>query len=145
MRKMHLLAAVVALLAAGALAQSDSDYQGWMKSTAANLGSLNNNIAGKDGVDASTDAEKLEGTFKQVEEFWKKRGGADDAVNFANRAHTAAAAVAKAAIEGNMNEAAAQVKNLQAACGGCYMAHREGTPGSFKIKMRLAPRPPAFA
>jgi cytochrome c556 len=132
---MHVLAAVIAVLAIDALAQSDSDYQGWMKSIAANLGSLNTNIAGKHGVDASTDADKLKATFKQVEEYWKKRGGADDAVNFAYRAQTAAAAAAKAAIEGNLNDAAAQVKNLQAACGGCHMAHREGTPGSFKIKM----------
>jgi hypothetical protein len=49
-----------------------------MKSIVKNLGSPSNNIVGKDGVDASTDADKLEAAFKQVEEFWKKRGSADD-------------------------------------------------------------------
>jgi cytochrome c556 len=134
MRKMNVLAVATALLAAGALAQSDSDYQGWMKSNAANMGSLNKNIAAKDGAAAASDAQKLEATFKQVGEFWTKRGGADDAVNFAMRAQTAAAAVAKAATAGNLDEAGAQVKSLQSNCGGCHMAHREGTPGSFKIK-----------
>jgi cytochrome c556 len=122
------------LIAPVAVAQSDSDYQGWMKSNAANMGSLNKNIAAKDGAGAASDAQKLEATFKQVAEFWTKRGGADDAVNFAMRGQTAAAAVAKAATAGNMDEAGAQVKNLQANCGGCHMAHREGTAGSFKIK-----------
>jgi cytochrome c556 len=134
MRKMNVLAVATALLAAGALAQSDSDYQGWMKSNAANMGSLNKNIAAKDGAAAASDAQKLEATFKQVGEFWTKRGGADDAVNFAMRGQTAAAAIAKAATAGNLDEAGAQVKSLQSNCGGCHMAHREGTPGSFKIK-----------
>jgi mono/diheme cytochrome c family protein len=105
-----------------------------MKTIARTMGSLNKKIAAKDGPGAASDAEKLEATFKQVEGFWKQRGGADDAVNFAMRAQTAAAAVAKAATAGNFDEAAAQVKSLQSNCAGCHMAHREGTPGSFKIK-----------
>ena len=133
MRMMDILA-IAAGLPVSLVAQSDSDFRTWMKSNPANMGSLNKNIAAKDGAAAASDAQKLEATFKQVEEFWKKRGGADDAVNFANKAHTAAAAVAKAATAGNMDEAAAQVKNIQATCGGCHMAHREGSPGSFKIK-----------
>jgi cytochrome c556 len=134
MRRIYVPAVVAALLVFGALAQSDGDYQGWMKSTGATMGSMNKNIAAKNGAGAAADAEKLGATFKQVEEFWKKRGGADDAVNFAMKAQTAAAAIAKAATAGNLDEAAAQVKSLQANCGGCHMAHREGTPGSFKIK-----------
>lgn len=123
-----------ALLVIGALAQSETDYQAWMKSNPMNVGSLNKNIAAKDGAAAAADAEKLEATFKQVEDFWKKRGGADDAVNFAAKAQTAAAAIAKDASAGNFDQAAADVKSLQANCGGCHMAHREGTAGSFKIK-----------
>jgi cytochrome c556 len=134
MRKMYVVAVTTALVVVGALAQSDSDYQGWMKSNPANMGSLNKKIAAKDGAGAAADAEKLEATFKQVEEFWKKRGGADDAVSFAMKAQTAAAAVAKDASAGNFDQAAADVKSLQANCGGCHMAHREGTAGSFKIK-----------
>lgn len=134
MRRTYVLAVMAALLAVGALAQSESDYQGWMKSNPVNMGSLNKNIAAKDGAAAAADAQKLEATFKQVEDFWKKRGGADDAVNFAAKAQAAAASVAKDALAGNFDQAAADVKNLQANCGGCHMAHREGTQGSFKIK-----------
>jgi hypothetical protein len=134
MRKMYIVTVTTTLIVVGALAQSDSDYQGWMKSNPANMGSMNKKIAAKDGAGAAADAEKLEATFKQVEDFWKKRGGADDAVNFAMKAQTAAAAVAKDASAGNFDQAAADVKSLQANCGGCHMAHREGTAGSFKIK-----------
>jgi cytochrome c556 len=134
MRCMYIVAVLTALVMDGALAQSDSDYQAWMKSNGAIMGSLNKKIAAKDGAGAAADAEKLEATFKQVEEFWKKRGGADDAVNFAMKGQMAAASIAKDASAGNFDQAAADVKSLQANCGGCHMAHREGTPGSFKIK-----------
>lgn len=134
MRKIYVLVITTVVLAIGALAQSDGEYQSLMKSTAASMGSLNKNIAAKDGAGAASDAQKLEATFKQVEDFWKNRGGADDAVNYAMKAHTAAAAIAKDASGGNFDQASADVKALQANCGGCHMAHREGSPGSFKIK-----------
>jgi len=134
MKKLYVPAIVSVLLATGVLAQNDGDYQAWMKTIGATMGSLNKKIAAKDGPGAASDAEKLEATFKDVGAFWKQRGGADDAVNFSMSAQTAAAAVAKAATAGNMDDAAAQVKNIQANCGGCHRAHREGTPGSFKIK-----------
>jgi cytochrome c556 len=134
MQKMYVLAIATALVVVGALAQSENDYQAWMKSNPVNMGSLNKNIAAKDGAAAAADAQKLEATFKQVEDFWKKRGGADDAVNFAMKAQMAAAAVAKDASGGNFDQATADVKSLQANCGGCHMAHREGAAGSFKMK-----------
>lgn len=99
-----------------------------MKSNPMNVGSLNKNIAAKDGPAAAADAERLEATFKQVEEFWKKRGGAEDAVTFVMKAQLAAAAIAKDASAGNFDQAAADVKIC------CHMAYREGTAGSFKIK-----------
>ena len=132
MRCMYIVAVLTALV--GALAQSDSDYQVWMKSNAANMASLNKNIAAKNAAGAAADAEKLEATFKVVEAFWKKRGGSDDAVDFAMNAQMAAASVAKDASANNFDQAAADVKSLQSNCGGCHKVHREGTPGSFKIK-----------
>jgi len=71
MPKMHVLAAAAALFGVVALAQSESEYQALMKSNPANLGSLNRNILGKEFLGMASDAQKLEATFKQVEEFWK--------------------------------------------------------------------------
>ena len=130
----YLLSSVAVLTVAGfVFAQSESDYQAWMKSNAANMGSMNKNIAAKNGEGAAADAQKIEATFKEVEAFWKARG-AEDAVQFSMKAQTAAAAVAKDASAGNFDQAAADVKMLQANCGGCHMAHREGSQGAFKIK-----------
>jgi cytochrome c556 len=114
-------------------AQSDSDYQGWMKTVAATNGSLQKNIAAKDAAAVAADANKLQDTFKQVEAFWQKRSAAD-AVGFAKQAQNVAATVAADASAANMDKAAADAKTIGAACGGCHMAHREKTDAGFKIK-----------
>jgi len=134
MRRTLLLAGVTTLLAVGAMAQSDSDYQSWMKMMGPSMQGMNKDIAAKDGAAVAADAQKLQGIFKQVEDFWQKRGGADDAVTFAKKAQTSAGAVAAAATAGNFDMAAAEVKNVQANCGGCHMAHREKVGDTFKIK-----------
>jgi hypothetical protein len=134
MRTMLVLGTLATLLVVSALAQSEGDYQSWMKTAAATMGSMNKKIAAKDGAGAASDAQKLGAAFKQVEGFWKQRGGAEDAVTFAMNAQTAAAAVAKAASADNMDDAAAEAKNLQGNCGGCHKVHREGSAGAYKIK-----------
>ena len=134
MQKIFVLTAMtVGLTAALLLAQSDSDYQAWMKSNAATVGSLNKNITAKDGAAAAADAKKLQENFKLVGDFWEKRN-APDAVNFAKQARDGAAMVEKAVMAGDMDQAAANVKTMQANCGGCHMAHREKTDAGFKIK-----------
>jgi cytochrome c553 len=115
------------------LAQSDADYQGYMKTVAASNGKFQKGITAKDKGVIVSEGAALEGVFKQVETFWQKRS-APDAVNFAKQAHTAAAAASKAANAGNFDLAATEAKNLSATCTGCHMAHREKGDGGFKIK-----------
>ena len=134
MKTMYVVAGLTALLVASMVfAQSDSDYQAWMKSNGAAMASLQKNVAAKDGNGVAADAKTLEGNLKQVEAFWTKRGGAPDAVNFAKQGQMAAATLAKDAA-GNMDAVAADVKSLQGNCGGCHMAHREKTEAGFKFK-----------
>ena len=134
MRFVCALAGAVAMLVGVLLAQSDADYQGWMKTVAATNGSMNKNIAAKDAAAVSADATKLQDTFKQVHAFWEKRG-ASDAVSLAKQAEDAAASVSKAAAAGNLDQAAADAKGVAATCGPCHMAHREKQEsGAFKIK-----------
>jgi hypothetical protein len=127
------LAGITAVVVGALMAQTDADYQGWMKTVAATNQSLQKNLAAKDAAGVSADATKLQDTFKQVEGFWGKRN-ASDAVDFAKQAQTAAGAVAKDASAGNMDQAAADAKTLAAQCGGCHMAHREKGDSGFKIK-----------
>jgi cytochrome c556 len=126
--------AVSAMLSAALLsAQSDSDYQGWMKTVGSTTESLRKNVAAKDAAAAGADVQTLQDTFKQVEMFWDKRGTAD-AVNFAKLAQTVLATVAKDAAGGNMDQAVTDTNSLAAACGGCHTAHRQKTLTGFKIK-----------
>ena len=134
MKKAHILLAVATLLAGTVLfAQSDSDYQGYMKIIGPTNGSLQKNIAAKDAKAASADAHKLQDTFKMVEAYWTAKGAAD-AINFAKNAGAAFAAAAKNADAGNLDQAAADAKGAGANCGGCHMAHREKTDTGFRIK-----------
>jgi hypothetical protein len=114
------------------MAQSDADYQGWMKGVAGSNGKLQKGIAAKD-ASVAAEASNLESIFKQVEAFWQKRNAAD-AVAFAKQAHTAAAAAGKAVAAGSFDQAAAEGKNLLGACQGCHAAHRGGEKGAYTIK-----------
>jgi cytochrome c556 len=135
MKKIFFAGVLTALLATGILlAQVDSEYQAWMKSNGAAMGSLNKNLMAKDASGVAADAQKLEGNLKQVAEYWHKKG-IMDAMDFAMKGQMAAAAIAKDAAAGNLDQAATDLKMLQGACGGCHMAHREGTAQTgFKMK-----------
>ena len=133
MRLICILAGTVAMVAGILFAQTDPEYQSWMKTVAATNQSLQKNLAAKNASGVSEDATKLADTFKEVEGFWQKRN-TTDAVNIAKQAQTAAAAVSKDATSGNMEQAATDAKTLAAACGECHMAHREKAESGFKIK-----------
>jgi len=135
MRTGYSLLTATILLAAGIVwAQNESDYQEWMKSNAISMGSMSRNITAKNAEGAAADARQLESNFKQVVDFWKTRGGAEDAVNFARRAQIFAGDVAKDVAAGDFRQAADDLKSMQTNCAGCHMAHREGSQGAFKIK-----------
>jgi len=120
MKTMYVVAGLTAFLVAGIVfAQSESDYQGWMKSNGAAMASIQKNIAAKDGAGIAADAHTIEGNLKQAEAFWTKKGGAPDAVNFAKMGQMAAATLAKDAA-GNMDAVAGDLKSLQGNCGGCH-------------------------
>ena len=134
MRTIHILLAVATLLAGTfVFAQSDSDYQGYMKIIGPTNGSLGKNITAKDAKATEADAHKMMDTFKKVEAYWQAKG-ASDAVNFAKNAQMALDMVAKSAAAGDMDKAANDAKGIGANCGGCHMAHREKTDTGFRIK-----------
>ena len=126
------IGALAAMMAASAWAQSEGDYQGYMKAVFAANGSMQKNVGAK-SADAAADAKKLQDTFKMVEAFWKGRG-VDDAVGFAQRAQAIAGMVASDVAGGDFDKAAADAKSIGMVCGGCHMAHREGAQGNFHIK-----------
>lgn len=134
---MRLTKILVALLSTVAffvlLAQSDADYQGFMKSAVAAKGKVAKGIAAKDKGTVETEAKAMEASFKQIEDYWQKKGAAD-ATGFAKQARMASADIAKAAAAGNFEEANTAMTTLGGACGGCHMAHRAKGDSGFQIK-----------
>lgn len=139
MRNMFVVASILAVITVGAMAQADrpdpraGEYRAWMQSIAPAVRSLTTDINGKMGDMAAADADKLDDTFKQIEDFWGQRN-VQDAVAFTQTARKALTAVSKDAKAGNTDAALAGLKTLQSTCGGCHMAHRGGSAGSFSIQ-----------
>jgi hypothetical protein len=136
---MFVVASILAVVTVGAMAQADrpdpraGEYRAWMQSIPPAVRSLTANINGKMGDMAAADADKLDDTFKQIEDFWGQRN-VQDAVAFTQTARKALNAISKDAKAGNTDAALADLKTLQSTCGGCHMAHRDGSAGSFSIK-----------
>jgi cytochrome c556 len=135
---MRVIKVLVALLATVVffvlLAQSDADYSGWMKSAVASKGKVAKGIAAKDGPGTAAEAKSMESSFKQIEDYWSKKGAAD-ATGFAKQARTASADIAKAASAGDFDAANTAMMALGGSCGGCHMAHRaKGADGAYQIK-----------
>jgi cytochrome c556 len=131
---MKVLVIVAAMLSTAfvLVAQSDADYQGWMKSVVGANGKLQKGIAAKDSAVAA-EATTIETAFKQIEAFWTKRSAADAAA-LAKQGHMAAAAAGKAINMGDWEKAAAEGKNIGGTCATCHMAHRGGEKGAYTIK-----------
>ena len=115
------------------IAQSEADYSGWMKDIAQTKGKVKKGIDSKANTDVAADASHLAGLFKQVGAFWSGRG-ASDAVGYAKSAETASNDLAAAAKTGDDAKMQSSFATVGAQCGMCHMAHREGQPGSFKMK-----------
>lgn len=127
---------VVCLMALGVLvlAQDEADFQKWMKTAGGTAGSLRKNLEAKNGHAASADARKLEDVFKQVHDYWHKKG-VDDAMMTAMDASARFKEVGEFAAAGKFDDAGAALKNAMAACGACHKAHREkAADGSWKMK-----------
>jgi cytochrome c556 len=134
---MRVIKVLVALLATVVffvlLAQSDADYMGFMKSAVASKGKVAKGIAAKDKGTVETEAKAMESSFKQIEDYWTKKGAAD-ATGFAKQAVAASADIAKAGAAGDFDAANTAMMALGGACGGCHMAHRAKGANGFEIK-----------
>jgi hypothetical protein len=133
MKKTAVLPVLLALgFSVCVLAQSDSDYAGWMKDIAKTKGAVKKGVDSK-SADVADNAEHLAGLFKQVRTFWEGRN-ASDAVEIAKKAETASTELAAAAKAGDDAKEQSSMATINGSCGSCHMAHRGGTPPNFEIK-----------
>jgi len=115
------------------VAQTEADYSGWMKDVAATKGKVTKEVKGKQNAEAATDAKHLASLFEQVGAFWSGRN-VSDAVTIAKNGATASNELAAAASAGDDAKMESSLQTINGTCGACHSAHREGSPGNFKIK-----------
>jgi cytochrome c556 len=115
------------------LAQTESDFQGWMKQIAASNGKLKGAVGAKDGAAITAEAKTFESTFKQVEAFFKARN-MPGAAKMAADVHQAATATIAAVAANNLDAAATASAGMTGSCAGCHGAYREKAGDGYKIK-----------
>jgi hypothetical protein len=127
---------MLAVAIVGFAAPADSDYPAMMKKAVAARGALNMSLMMADWPAVATNATAVQDDFKAIEEFWTKRGNAQDAIMFSANIEAAAKATHDAAAAGNADGATNAAKGIAANCGGCHMAHRgpKADDGSYPIK-----------
>jgi cytochrome c556 len=82
----------------------------------------------------AADAERLEGLFKEVEDFWTPFK-TKDALEAAGSGRSLSAAVAAAARQGDLTKAKAEYSKVGKNCATCHASHREQMPDkSYRIK-----------
>jgi len=114
-------------------AQTEADYQGLMKDVGPTKGKITKGIAAKQNEEVATNAAHLAEVFQKVGAFWTSRN-TSDAVALSKTGETAANDLAAAAKAGDEAKMQSSLQAINSTCGGCHMAHREGSPGNFKIK-----------
>jgi len=124
-RRIVILAGVVASFATGlAPAQTADEFDAWMRTIDEKTQSAQRSIAAKDAAAAAQDAKSLQETFGLVEEFWKKRGNAPDAVDLSRKAEEQAAAVAKSIAAKDFDAASTQSIRIAETCTACHRLYR---------------------
>ena len=77
-------------------------------------------LGAKNAVAASGDAELLRDGFKQASEYFAKKGGADDAVKFAQNSEALTATVLKYIAANDFDAAAGAARALSKSCRTCH-------------------------
>jgi len=124
MTKSIIWRACLALMAITAFGQSVDEFDSWMRTIDETNQSVQRNIAAKDSAAAAADAKTLDETFQMVENFWKKRGNAPDAVELSQKARQQAAAAAKAIAAKDFDSASAQSIQIAETCTACHRLYR---------------------
>lgn len=85
---------------------------------------VNSNIALKDAKAAATDAQQLEGYFKEVETVFLQHGQADDGVSLAKQAQQAAVELGKSVTANDFDTAQTAARTLTRTCKSCHDVYK---------------------
>jgi cytochrome c556 len=126
-RRMSILCGVSVVLAAGA-AFADIDLKDFdddlMRDMDTAIKDLEPVIGAKNAVAAAGDAELLRDGFKQTEDYFAKKGGAADAVDFAHRSEELTATVLKSIAANDFDGAGNAARALSKSCRTCHDVYK---------------------
>ncbi|CAD6876171.1 hypothetical protein EBB_21270 [Methylomonas sp. EbB] len=122
MRKtIYLFGIGLVLSSSAVIAESEFDFEELMNDVETKIQEVQNNIAAKDANTAVTQAKQLQDEFKLVEEFFAKRGNADDATHNAKEYQDKAANIQNALAAGDFDTAAVAANDFSKQCrGACH-------------------------
>ncbi len=86
--------------------------------------SLSSNIALKSAKGALADARELEEMFKEVEDYFVKKGNAIDGVTWSQESRVLASAVTKAVTANDFDSAAQKAITLAKTCKACHAIYK---------------------
>ncbi len=112
----------------------EQEYQKWMRTVNATMGSLRTNIKDQSADAAAKDAAVLVDIFKKSEKFWAGRKK-DNAVEWSKQAAAAASEVEAAAKAKEFAKAGAAAGKLYPFCASCHGVYREKLPdGTYRFR-----------
>ncbi|MCB5183606.1 hypothetical protein LG201_00100 [Methylobacillus gramineus] len=86
--------------------------------------SMTSNISLQDAATAKSEAVELEAMFKDVEEFYVKKGDAADAVDWSKESRTYLVAISKALEAKNFDAASQSAVSLAKTCKACHKIYK---------------------
>ncbi|MES2036447.1 MAG: hypothetical protein V4495_01295 [Pseudomonadota bacterium] len=87
--------------------------------------SVDSNISLKDGKAALADAREIEEMFSQVELFYKHKGDAADAIEYARKSKNFASELIRQVSEKDFDNASATVSALAKSCKTCHQVYKK--------------------
>lgn len=127
MRNREIVAGVVVLLMSGVVFAS-IDLSDFDKNTMEDVDDANKELesalAGKETETVVANAEFIRDSLQWAEGYFEKKPSAAEAVKLARQGRELAAAIAKAAAEGNFDAAGEAYTSLRRACKSCHDAYK---------------------
>jgi len=108
-------------------------YTQLMKEIGPTFASLKKNLDSNAAEAAAQDAVKLQGLFKETEEFWAQFN-TKDGVDYAKNAQKAFSEINAKAKSNDIQGAQKAYGTIGSICGDCHFSHREDTGKGFVIK-----------
>lgn len=125
MHKRIIFSLGIFLLAIGAIGAETEIDQDFMHALEDTTKSLDSNVAQKDLKASMADIKEIEGSMKQVEAFYVKKGNAADAVDFARKTGGFASEVEKSIAAHDFDAASDSVSSLVHSCKSCHDVYKD--------------------